>query len=85
MKWILILISSLVITSNVFGQQKSISRVDSILYSEIVRADKIIETDTRGLFKNLESFIVVAKGETIFEKYYNGAVKDSVHQLTKDT
>ena len=85
MKWMLILISTLVITSNVFGQQKNVSRVDSILRSEIIKADMIIETDTRGLFKNLESFIVYSKGETIFEKYYNGASKDSVHQIQSQT
>lgn len=55
------------------------------LDSAIRVADKIIETDNRVFFKNVESLIIYFQGKIIFEKYYHGYPKDSLHQLQSQT
>jgi CubicO group peptidase (beta-lactamase class C family) len=55
------------------------------LDSAIKVADKIIETDNRVFFRNVESLIVYFQGNIIFEKYYNGYPKDSLHQIQSQT
>lgn len=61
-------------------------KIDNIkLDSAILKADKIIETDTRVYFKNVESLIVYSQGVIQFEKYYHGFSKDSLHQIQSQT
>lgn len=61
-------------------------KIDSIkLDSAIKVADKIIESDPRVFFTNVESFIVWRQGNIIFEKYYNNYKKDSLHLIQSQT
>jgi CubicO group peptidase (beta-lactamase class C family) len=55
------------------------------LDSAILMADRIISTDNRAFFKNVESFIVHSHSEIKFEKYYNGFKKDSLHHTQSQT
>ena len=55
------------------------------LDSAISKADKMIDTDTRVFFKNVESLLVYSQEKIIFEKYYNGTFKDSLHQIQSQT
>lgn len=81
MRIIIAIVSSLLIAYNSFSQEIKNSKLDSA----ILKADKIIETDTRAFFKNVESLIVYSNGEIIFEKYYNGFNKDSLHPIQSQT
>jgi CubicO group peptidase (beta-lactamase class C family) len=81
MKIIILIVSSLLIACNTFGQKIEYPKLDSA----ILKADRIIETDTRVFFKNVESLIVYSQGEIIFEKYYNNFNKDSLHQIQSQT
>jgi len=58
---------------------------DSLLASAISGADRIISTDDRQFLKNVESLIVYLHGQILFEKYYNGYKKDSLHQIQSQT
>lgn len=58
---------------------------DSDLDSAILKADRLIETNPRIFFKNVESFIVYFDGKIRFEKYYNGINKDSLHLIQSQT
>jgi len=55
------------------------------LDSAISKADRIITTDNRAFFKNVESLIVYSDGGIKFEKYYNSYNKDSLHQIQSQT
>jgi len=46
------------LTANVFSQQIEVTKLDSA----ITFADKLIETDPRVFFQNVESFIVWSQG-----------------------
>lgn len=81
MKIIILIVSSLLIACNTFGQKIEYPKLDSA----ILKADRIIETDTRVFFKNVESLIIYSQGEIIFEKYYNGFNKDSLNQIQSQT
>ncbi len=59
--------------------------IDSELDSAVIKADRIIETDPRIFFKNVESFIVYYDGKIRFEKYYNGVNKESLHLIQSQT
>jgi len=74
-------LSCLLFVCQLFSQQPSPSKLESA----IIAAHHKIETDTRSFFKNVESFIVVAKGNLALEKYYNGAKKDSLHLIQSQT
>jgi CubicO group peptidase (beta-lactamase class C family) len=77
----IVIVSTLLIVSNACCQ-----KIDNTkLNSAILEADKIITTDSRAFFKNVESVIVYSQGEVRFEKYYNGFNKDSLHQLQSQT
>ncbi len=47
--------------------------------------DELIETDQRDFFRNVESFTVYYQDNIIFEKYYHGISKDSLHQIQSQT
>lgn len=55
------------------------------LDSAILTADRLIETNPRIFFKNVESFIVNYQGRIRFEKYYNGINQDSLHHIQSQT
>jgi CubicO group peptidase (beta-lactamase class C family) len=76
-----IIISGLFIINNAFSQKIDHAKLDSA----ILKADRIIEADTRVFFKNVESIIVYSHGEIRFEKYYNSFSKDSLHQIQSQT
>jgi len=68
---------------NAFAQSAS---VDNLKLDSAIRvADRIIETDTRIFFKNVESIIVFSDGKLKFEKYYNGNKRDSLHLIQSQT
>jgi len=81
MKKIIVFISGLLIASDAFSQNINNRELDSAFS----RADKIITTDSRVFFKNVESLIVYSDGEIKFEKYYNGFKKDSLHHTQSQT
>jgi len=81
MKKLIVVISSLLFVIIAFGQKIETTKLDSA----ILKADKIIETNPRVFFKNVESLIVYYNGNIRFEKYYNGFNKDSVHQIQSQT
>lgn len=66
---------------NVKSQNIKVTELDSV----ILVADRLIETNPRIFFKNVESFIVCYDGKKRFEKYYNGAEKDSLHHIQSQT
>jgi CubicO group peptidase (beta-lactamase class C family) len=74
-------INTLFIVGVTFSQQQNFAKLDSA----ILVADKLIETDPRVFFKNVESFIVYSRGKIMFEKYYNGSGKDSLHHIQSQT
>jgi CubicO group peptidase (beta-lactamase class C family) len=80
-KIIILILGSLLPALNSFSQKIEDSKLDSA----ILLADRIIETDTRDFFKNVESLIVYSQGKIIFEKYYNSFSKDSLHQVQSQT
>lgn len=55
------------------------------LDSAILKADKLIQTDQRVFFRNVESFLVWVDGSVIFEKYYGGTNRDSFYLLQSQT
>jgi len=72
---------SLPIALNVFGQQTDTSR----LYKAVMEADRLIATDPRDFFRNVESFTVYDHGRITFAKYYHGTSKDSLHHIQSQT
>ena len=80
-KNIIVILGSLLIVSDAFSQKIENSKLDSALFA----SDRIISTDNRTFFKNVESLIVYSQGEIRFEKYYNGFKKDSLHQIQSQT
>jgi len=81
MKTAIPLFFSLFIAMNSLGQQAD----SSGLMTVIKEADRIIATDPRDFFKNVESFIVYDRGHIIFENYYQGIRKDSLHHIQSQT
>jgi CubicO group peptidase (beta-lactamase class C family) len=71
----------ILMSSNVKSQKIEINELDSA----ILTLDRIIENDSRILFKNVESVIVFYDGNIWFEKYYNGFRKDSLHHIQSQT
>ncbi|MCI0474121.1 MAG: hypothetical protein L0Y76_11115 [Ignavibacteria bacterium] len=63
MKTIFIIAASFLIAYGAFGHVIDNSQLDTA----ILKADRIIETDTRVFFKNVESIIVNSQGEIKFE------------------
>jgi CubicO group peptidase (beta-lactamase class C family) len=81
MKRIILIICTYLIICNAFGQKIDNTKLDSAISA----ANRIITTDSRVFFKNVESLIVYSHGELRFEKYYNGFYKDSLHQIQSQT
>lgn len=81
MKITIVFLSSLLIVCNTLSQEIDNSKLDSAIF----KADRIIETDSRDFFKNIESLIVYSQGEIKFEKYYNGFNKDSLYRAQSQT
>jgi hypothetical protein len=81
MKKIIVIVCTFLISFNLLSQKIGISKLDSA----ILKADSLIETDSRVFFKNVESLIVCYQGEVKFEKYYNMYKKDSLHQIQSQT
>jgi CubicO group peptidase (beta-lactamase class C family) len=81
MRKIIATLLSILIVNNSFSQKLEKSTLDA----SILKADRIIETDNRDFFKNVESLILYNEGVTMFEKYYNGFRKDSLHQIQSQT
>ncbi len=81
MKKIIVILNILLLVCNTFSQKIDNPALDSA----ISKADKLISTDPRAFFKNVESLIVYKQGEIKFEKYYNGFNKDSLHQTQSQT
>ena len=78
---ILILSALILMTLNLKSQTLQVSDLDSA----IIIADRLIETNPRVFFKNVESFIVCHDGKIRFEKYYHGIQKDSLHHIQSQT
>ena len=81
MKIIIAAVSALLFVQSTFSQKIDNEKLDSTM----LVADRIISTDNRAFFKNVESVIVYSKGSITFEKYYNGFNKDSLHQIQSQT
>jgi CubicO group peptidase (beta-lactamase class C family) len=67
--------------SNIYCQKL----VHSELESAILKADSLIENNPRVFFKNVESLMVYSQDKIVFEKYYNGFSKDSLHHTQSQT
>jgi CubicO group peptidase (beta-lactamase class C family) len=80
-KIISLLVSVLLFVFNAFSQIIDNAKLDSAISA----ADRIITTDNRAFFKNVESIIIYSQGENKFEKYYNGFNKDSLHLIQSQT
>jgi CubicO group peptidase (beta-lactamase class C family) len=81
MKRIIAAVSTLLFVQSTFSQKIDNAKLDST----ILVAGRIISTDNRAFFKNVESLIVYSQGEIKFEKYYNGFKKDSLHLIQSQT
>jgi CubicO group peptidase (beta-lactamase class C family) len=81
MKRIIAAVSTLLFVQITFSQKIDMAKLDSA----ILVSDRIISTDNRAFFKNVESLIVYSNGGVRFEKYYNGYKKDSLHQIQSQT
>lgn len=71
----------ILISSNIKSQKIEINELDSAIFT----LDRLIENDSRILFKNVESVIVFYDGNIRFEKYYNGFQKDSLNHIQSQT
>lgn len=81
MKRIIAAVSTLLLVQSTFSQKIDNAKLDSA----ILAVDKIISTDKRAFFKNVESLIVYSQGVIKFEKYYNDFKKDSLHMIQSQT
>ena len=81
MKIIIAAVSALLFVQSTYSQKIDNEKLDSTM----LVADRIISTDNRVFFKNVESLIVYSNGSITFEKYYNGFNKDSLHQIQSQT
>ena len=81
MKKAIAFVFGFLIAANAFCQKIDKTMLDSA----IIVADRIITTDNRVFFKNVESIIVNLQGDNRFEKYYNGFSKDSLHHIQSQT
>jgi len=81
MKRIIAAVSTLLFVQSTFSQKIDNAKLDSTIFV----ADRIISTDNRAFFKNVESLIVYSQGEIKFENYYNGFKKDSLHLIQSQT
>ena len=81
MKRTIVAVSTLLFVQSTFSQKIDMAKLDSA----ILKSDRIISTDNRAFFKNVESLIVYSDGVVRFEKYYNGYKKDSLHQIQSQT
>lgn len=81
MKTAIPLLFSLIIPLNILGQQADSSK----FMAAVKEADRIIETDNRDFFSNVESFIVYDHGVITFERYYRGINRDSLHHIQSQT
>jgi CubicO group peptidase (beta-lactamase class C family) len=81
MKKVLVLLGNLLIFYTTFSQQTGLTRLDSAL----IEADNIIPTHKLESYRRIESFIVSGNGIVNFEKYYNGADRDSLHHIQSQT
>lgn len=81
MKTAFTIISTLMLAVNLSGQ-----KIDYVLLESAIReADRIITTDNRQFFKNVESIIIYSEGKIRFENYYNGYKEDSLHRIQSQT
>jgi CubicO group peptidase (beta-lactamase class C family) len=82
MKKTLTLFSLLIVSVSIMLAQE----VDnSRLNTAILKADSLIENTPRVFFKNVESLTVYSQDKIVFEKYYNGFSKDSLHHIQSQT
>lgn len=81
MKHLILSMAFAAVTLSVAGQSLKRALPDSV----ILKADRIIETDSRQFFRNVQSLIVYDNGAVVFEKYYHGAERDSLHQIQSQT
>jgi len=81
MKKAIVFMFGLLAAANAFCQKIDKAKLDSA----IIVADRIITTDKRVFFKNVESIIVNLQGNNRFAKYYNGFSKDSLHHIQSQT
>ena len=81
MKRLIAAVSTLLFVHSTFSQKIDLAKLDSA----ILAADRIISTDNRAFFKNVESLIVYSHGGIKFEEYYNSYKKDSLHQIQSQT
>lgn len=58
---------------------------DAKLISAIAFSDSLIENNPRQFFRNVESLIVWSHDKVVFEKYYHGYPKDSLHHIQSQT
>ena len=59
--------------------------VYSRLADAVLRTDRLIKTDPRPFFKNVESLIIVEDGLVKFEAYYHGTDRNAPHILQSQT
>lgn len=77
----IVILSTLLFVQGTFSQ-----KIDNVkLDSAILASDRIISTNNRIFFRNVESVIVFSEGKLRSEKYYNGFSKDSLHQIQSQT
>lgn len=78
-----IIITLLLLVNNVFSQIKFDEKcIDEKLYHKALSADSAI---TKGEFGTVHSLLIIKDGKVLFENYYNGWTKDSLHQLQSAT
>lgn len=81
MKKPIVILSFLMNAIFVYGQKIEETKLDSA----ISKVDRIISTDSRVFFKNVESLILISQGKLKFERYYNSFNKDSLHHIQSQT
>ncbi len=67
------------VTSQINFQEKY---SDEILFRKALSADSAI---TKNEFGEVHSLLIIKNGKVVFENYYNGWTKDSLHQLQSAT
>lgn len=78
-----LLIACFALTANAFSQINFEKKgIDETLYNKALSADSAIKA---GEFGTVHSLLIVKDGKIVFENYYNGWTKDSLHQLQSAT
>lgn len=78
-----LIITLFLLANNAFSQIKFDEKcIDEKLYNKALSADSAI---INGEFGTIHSLLIIKDGKILFENYYNGWTKDSLHQLQSAT